>query len=81
MIKFSNFGTAVRFYRERQGIGLNEFARIIGISNTYWSDIERCHKVCTWNMLEYVTGYFYITEDEKIFMNCWLKNATNCLIA
>jgi HTH-type transcriptional regulator, competence development regulator len=35
------FGPWIRVEREKAEIGLNEFAKLIGISPAYWSRIER----------------------------------------
>jgi transcriptional regulator with XRE-family HTH domain len=35
------FGSFVRKKRQEMGFGLNEFARMLGVSPAYWSRIER----------------------------------------
>lgn len=40
-------GPLIRKERERQGIGLNAFAKLIGISPAYLSDIERSNRAVT----------------------------------
>lgn len=37
----SGFGYAVRLERQRQRIGLNDFAARLGVSAGYWSRVER----------------------------------------
>lgn len=66
----SNFGQQLRFIRQQKGFGLNEFAKELGVSPAYLSNLETGKTdTIQLKVLSKLLGEFQMVVDEKKSLN------------